>query len=341
MESLYFGLLRLRSTLFTAESFFLPLADFLATGKKPRLPFEDIKIFLSIRKSLLDLLKRDANRIRRGIYPVKVLAMGEFGQSPLEHLLRIPKLFMESVGAAERRKNKQTKVFSSQAAKKKKNLPDYYQRNFHFQKDGYLSAESADLYEHQVELLFVGGADAMRRMCIEPMKVNLHRKQKPRILEIGCGVGSTTQFLREAFPSAEIVAIDLSEPYLDLAKKRVAEVNFLQALGENLPFESGSFDAVCSVFLFHELPKPIRLRVLEESHRVLKSKGVFVMVDALQEQDAQGFAEPLRRFPKEFHEPFFANYTKNPMEKLFDEVGFLDQKSELGFFSKMLAGIKK
>jgi ubiquinone/menaquinone biosynthesis C-methylase UbiE len=341
LERLYFGLLRLRSTLFTAESFFLPLADFLATGRKPRLPFDDIKIFLSIRKSLLELLKKDANRIRRGVYPAKVLAMGEFGHSPLEHFFRIPKLFLDSVRAAERRKNKQTKVFSHSAEKKKKKMPDYYQRNFHFQKDGYLSAESADLYEHQVELLFVGGADAMRRMCIEPLKDNLNNISRPRILEIGCGVGSTTQFIREVFPKAEIVAVDLSEPYLELAKKRFKGVNFQQALGENLPFEDRTFDAVYSVFLFHELPKPIRLQVLQEGYRVLKPKGAFVMVDALQEQDAPSFAEPLRRFPKEYHEPFFANYTKNPMETLFEEVGFQDQKSELGFFSKMLMGIKK
>ncbi len=65
MESLYFGLLRLRATLFTAESLLIPVADFLATGRRPRLPFADIKIFLSIRASLMELFQKDAERISR------------------------------------------------------------------------------------------------------------------------------------------------------------------------------------------------------------------------------------------------------------------------------------
>ena len=39
--------------------------------------------------------------------------------------------------------------------------PDYYQ-NFHHQTDGYLSDHQA-LYDLQVEILFNGSADAMRR----------------------------------------------------------------------------------------------------------------------------------------------------------------------------------
>jgi ubiquinone/menaquinone biosynthesis C-methylase UbiE len=340
MESLYLGLLRLRATLFTAESLLIPVADFLATGRRPRLPFADIKIFLSIRASLMELFRKDADRIARGIYPAKVLGMGEFGQSPVSHFLRLPKLFFEVFQAAERRQRKKTKVFSSVAQKKRKKLPDYYQRNFHFQKDGYLSAESADLYEHQVELLFVGGADAMRRMCLEPVVKQLKAGQG-KILEIGCGAGSATQFLAAACPKAEITAVDISEPYLELAKSRIPAVKFAHGLGENLSYDDESFDVVVSVFLFHELPKAIRQKVLLESARVLKKNGLLVIVDSLQEQDNPNFAEPLRQFPKEFHEPFFTNYTKNPMEKLLQESGFAVREKELGFFSKMLAATKK
>ena len=36
-------------------------------------------------------------------------------------------------------------------------LPDYYLQNFHYQSDGYLIVESAQLYDYQVEVLFTGG----------------------------------------------------------------------------------------------------------------------------------------------------------------------------------------
>ncbi len=44
-------------------------------------------------------------------------------------------------------------------------LPEYYGRNFHYQTEGYLSEESAELYEHQTEILFMGTLGLMRRLC--------------------------------------------------------------------------------------------------------------------------------------------------------------------------------
>ena len=41
--------------------------------------------------------------------------------------------------------------------------PAYYLQNFHYQTDGWLSADSARLYDFQVETLFLGSADTMRR----------------------------------------------------------------------------------------------------------------------------------------------------------------------------------
>ena len=35
--------------------------------------------------------------------------------------------------------------------------PRYFLQNFHYQSGGYLTDESAALYDHQVEVLFVGG----------------------------------------------------------------------------------------------------------------------------------------------------------------------------------------
>ena len=48
--------------------------------------------------------------------------------------------------------------------------PPYYLQKFHFQTDGYLSDGSAERYDHQVEVLFGGGAAAMRRHALVPLK---------------------------------------------------------------------------------------------------------------------------------------------------------------------------
>jgi hypothetical protein len=48
-------------------------------------------------------------------------------------------------------------------------FPDYYLQNVHHQTDGYLSDHSAALYDLQVEILFHGAADPMRRRLLKPL----------------------------------------------------------------------------------------------------------------------------------------------------------------------------
>jgi ubiquinone/menaquinone biosynthesis C-methylase UbiE len=298
----------------------------------------DLPLFLDVQKSLRNLLKADADRISAGYYPPSVL-VPEPGL--IGHFQRLPKVFQAAMGASRRRFSRQTRSFSARARKAAAALPAYYRRCFHFQQDGYLSEESAALYEHQVELLFVGAGDAMRRLLLAPLKRHFERSDGKglRFLELGCGCGSATRFLKAAFPEARITAVDLSEPYLQAARQKIPGVTFLQAPAENLPFPGKEFDAVVSVFLFHELPLDVRRQVLRESHRVLKTGGMMAFVDSLQLGDAPGLDEPLRQFPKDFHEPFYPGYIRKPMEKLLAEAGFRALESGLGFFSKVQAAV--
>jgi ubiquinone/menaquinone biosynthesis C-methylase UbiE len=319
----------------------LPVAEFLATKKLPPNPFSDLALLRRIQTDLRQLLREDADRIAQGYYPASVLAKSEPAVNPISHLQRLPRIFRDAMESAKRRAGKRTKEFSAAAKVRKNNLPEYYQRNFHFQTDGYLGEESAALYDHQVEILFAGTADSMRRMLLAPLKRHFLRSDGEglRFLELACGSGSSTNFLRLAFPKAEIVAIDLSEPYLEVARQRVPSAHFELGQAEALRFESKSFDAVVSVFLFHELPKEVREKVLAESRRVLKPKGMMAFVDSLQLGDKPYFDKALKDFPVNFHEPFYPNYAQNPMEELISQAGFVAVERGFGFFSKMVAAI--
>jgi ubiquinone/menaquinone biosynthesis C-methylase UbiE len=165
-----------------------------------------------------------------------------------------------------------------------------------------------------------------------------------RILEVGAGTGVMSRFLALAFPKAEIVVTDLSRPYLKAARKRMegfSNVDFLQGDAANLPFEAGQFDAVVSVFLFHELPMEERKKVILESLRVLKAGGLFGFVDSMQLGDEPPFDPLFETFPVVFHEPFYRNYSEHAMERLLEEAGLKNWESTKGFLSKAVWAVKE
>lgn len=51
----------------------------------------------------------------------------------------------------------------------REDYPKYFNRNFHFQVDGYTSENSAEIYDHQVEILFAGMAAPMRRLLLNEL----------------------------------------------------------------------------------------------------------------------------------------------------------------------------
>ena len=65
-------------------------------------------------------------------------------------------------------------------------------------------------------------------------------------------------------------------------------------------------------------------------------------VDSVQKEDAneRNLDWALEQFPVDFHEPFYKNYTQNPMEGLMHYRGFQKIKKDQGFFAKAVLGQK-
>lgn len=348
-ERVLHGYALLRSTHFTLQQLSLPWFEYVATGRTPPSAADYQEKYREILPALNAMLQRDARDIAEGYLPVEVLKPENF----VKHSLRFPQIIKDGYALSLRRKNKKSHEFSAEAQEFLEDLPEYYRRNFHFQTDGYLSEASAELYEHQVEILFAGSADAMRRALIPQLKRMIedrgHRFEHwksdgegLRFLEVGAGTGRLTRFMKMAFPKAEIVVLDISAPYLRRASEHLAGFEGLEfdlGLAEKLSYSDESFDFVYSCFLFHELPLEIRKQVLKEGFRVLKSGGVYGLVDSLQLND-ETFQWALEQFPQDFHEPFYRNYTQHAMEGLLDEAGFNDVQSQTNFLSKSLLAIK-
>ncbi len=340
-EKIALGFSTVRSLHYTLQGLLLPFVELAATGNKRASPKNHLKNLKQISPKVQQLFARDSKNISDGIYPSEVLYPQDF----FGHVFRIPWLYVDAFKTAKRRQLKESKVFNAEASEFLQDVPEYYRRNFHFQSNGYLSLDSAELYEQQVEVLFSGTGDAMRRLILPPMKKHFEMSDGTGLhfLEIGCGTGSLTRSIALAFPNARITCVDLSSFYLKKAQQRLSQFNridYWQGAGEDLPFKAETYDAVFSCFLFHELPHEIRMKMITEGKRLLKKNGLFGVVDSLQLNDDADLDWALELFPVDFHEPFYKDYTVRPLPSLLEKGGFDSVCTECGFLSKVVTGVK-
>jgi len=289
----------------------------------------------SLRTRIEQLFDEDWRDADAGIYPRELI-----GNLPWrEYALAAPKLIADLPRTRERiRRGRHDELPEHLAAR----YPRYYARNFHYQTDGYLGHTSAELYDLQVELLFGGTADAMRRRLIAPV-VHFAREQPPdrpfRLLDVGCGTGHLLRMLGAALPEAKLFGVDLSPHYLARAREtlpRELDVSLVCENAEQLPFPDGHFDAATNLYLVHELPADVRARILTETARVVRPGGLVVVADSLQLRDAPELERELRAFPDRFHEPYYLGYVGDDLGARVEEAGLTVCEERLAFLTKVV-----
>ena len=292
---------------------------------------------LKIQQRMLQLQDADWADAEQDVYPRELL----FEEAWDDFFKFYPAVWFDMPSTWQRVRNNRYQDFSKEV--ETEGYPQYYLRNFHFQTDGYLSDQSANLYDLQVELLFNGSADAMRRRILAPLKQGLGHlglsDRELKILDVACGTGRTLKMLRAAFPKASLYGADLSPAYLrkanELLLKQKGELpQLLQAKGESLPYVDEYFHGISCVFLFHELPAPIRQAVINENFRVLKPGGTYVICDSIQASDNPELKPAMENFSAAFHEPFYRNYIEDNMEARLTEAGFEVLQVSNHFMSK-------
>ena len=286
------------------------------------------------------LFAQDLANVEAGIYPLPADHDG-----PLPELLARSRLFFADLPEVHRRRESGgRRQVLSEATRGKR--PDYYLQNFHFQSGGWLTEESARLYDTQVEVLFKGTANATRRQALVPLhEVFAGRDQRRlKLIDVGCGTGRLLDFCKQAWPRLPALGVDLSEAYVAEAKghlRRWCWIDFIVANGEALPVPDASQDAVTSIFMFHELPPKVRRTVVRECARVLKPGGRLILIDSLQIGDQPDYDGVLELFPQSYHEPYYGSYLKEDFAALAAACGLTHTRSVNAFVSKVMVFDKR
>jgi len=106
------------------------------------------------------------------------------------------------------------------------------------------------------------------------------------ILELGCGTGNLSLFVRDSFPNAHLTLVDLSADMLAQAALKLnnsglsaQQINPVQGGFMELAFEPGQFDLVVSSMALHHLLDEEKPEMYRRIYTWLKPGGLFRCAD--------------------------------------------------------------
>lgn len=151
---------------------------------------------------------------------------------------------------------------------------------------------------------------------------------KPRrILDIGTTSGKNFFPYHDAFPNAELHAIDLGAPVLRyghaLATHAGVPVHFSQQNAEHTDFPDSHFDLIVSSFFLHEIPLKATRNVLAECHRLLAGDGIMAHMELPDASFVSAYENFYWNWDTENNnEPFYTKFREQNPLALSAEAGF-------------------
>ncbi len=214
--------------------------------------------------------------------------------------------------------------------------PHYYtSQNFHGIEGGYLAPGAAVSYDPITQLVIFPNETLIRQSLVAKIQ-----GQPRRILDLGCGTGSTTVLLKQAFPQAEVMGLDLS-PYMLFMGDRKAQaaglrIQFLHGNAAATGWPDATFDVVTASLLVHETPPTVTGAILREAYRLLTPGGQVLILDGNQQTLRQ--TAWLRNL---FEEPYLAAYAEDSLDAQMGAAGFEAVRTEDVWWSNQITSGRK
>lgn len=214
--------------------------------------------------------------------------------------------------------------------------PDYYKsQNFHGIQGGYLNRGAALTYDPITQNVLPPNETWVRQGL-----VNLVKGNPRRILDLGCGTGSTTLLLKQKFHNAQVTGLDLSCYMLTMASYKAKQaglnIHWQQGLAESTTLPDASFDLIAISLLFHETPESVTKAILRECFRLLGPSGQVLILD--------GNQKTLRHtswLTEVFEEPYIKDYAQGSVDAWLGAANFeAIQTQDLFFIHQVSSGFK-
>ncbi|KAG6547025.1 hypothetical protein Mapa_011642 [Marchantia paleacea] len=226
--------------------------------------------------------------------------------------------------------------------------PVYYTKPFHGYETGNLSWEAAfdcepatlatwkrtfpdsESWEEAEELTRGNWADA-----IDSHHAEFSNGLPVRdVVDLGCSTASSSRFLADRYPTAQVIGLDLSPYFLAVAQQKEKDVirkkpiRFVHANAECTDLPSKSFDVVSLAYVLHECPRSAVTKMLREAHRLLRPMGTLAITDQSPKSKVIQLHPALWTMMKST-EPWLDEFYRLDLEAELQECGFTNYRSIL------------
>jgi ubiquinone/menaquinone biosynthesis C-methylase UbiE len=170
--------------------------------------------------------------------------------------------------------------------------------------------------------------DGAGRAILAWMKREFPDFKPKHILDLGAGIGHNTLPFAQAFPDAEVIAVDVAAPMLRYGHARakamgVDNVTFLQANAEDTGLPEGKFDLVITTMFWHETSTAAFRRIMREIHRVQAAGGVMLSLEQPPYRDMSAYDAFIRDWDCHYNnEPFWGTLHDMNMPAEMQAAGF-------------------
>ena len=141
----------------------------------------------------------------------------------------------------------------------------------------------------------------------------------PAILELACGPGNVTKFLKNHFPESRILAVDLAPKMIELAQKALPEVDFRVMDVRDISAIPEKFDAVMCSFCLPFLSKEDAAKVIADCAVRLVPGGVLYISTMEGSEDRAGFETTSFSGDSEI---YFNYHVQSDLQEAFEKAGF-------------------
>jgi SAM-dependent methyltransferase len=157
-----------------------------------------------------------------------------------------------------------------EAPQTKTNFDDYAERYEQLHKESIKLSGFEPTYfdEHKIKAI------------VDDYKPN--QVQIEKILNFGCGIGKSEQFINNYFKKCEIQSVDVSKESINMARERNKQFKNIQFTSFNdvadLPFEN-QFNIIFIANVFHHIPETLHLHILKRLRLFLAPEGVIYIFE--------------------------------------------------------------